>query len=217
MAKRLSWAEPFVDVWWRAPIGRKSDSPFKPLEPEFGQKRTSAQQHAGTRFGFEAFAWEKPEDKQRVSIELGALLQANFEGRAYTEMWEIFQYAGDATADGPLILDSNPTAVGVQAYSHPGVSNVENYLTFGGRVGVRAELGPKVSLGAFFELAHDQSHLISFADAGVDKDNDGNDVVDPGTDEVNPFHVRLIDMVGHRYLVDEATNYIVLVTARGMF
>jgi len=217
MAKRLSWAEPYVELWWRAPIGLKSDSPFKRLEPDFGQIRTSAQQYAGTRFGFEAFAWEKPEDKQRVSIDLGARLQANFEGRAYTEMWEIFQYAGDATAGGPLVLDSNPTATGTQAYSHPGVGNVENYLTFGGRVGVRAELGEKVSLGAFFELAHDQEHIISFADAGVDSKNDSNDVVDPGTAEVNPFHVRLIDMVGHRYMVDEITDYVVMVSARGMF
>ncbi len=217
MAKRLSWAEPYMELWWRAPIGQNSDSPFKRLEPKFGQIRTSAQQHAGTRFGFEAFAWEKPEDNQRVSVDLGARLQANFEGRAYTEMWEIFQYAGDATSGGPLVLDSNPTAAGTQAYSHPGVSNVENYLTFSGRVGVRADLGEKVSLGAFFEMAHDQSHIISFADAGVDSDNDSNDVVDPGSAEVNPFHVRLIDMVGHRYLVDEATTYIVMVNARGFF
>ena len=217
MARRLTWAEPYVELWWRAPIGEKEASPFRALEPAYGQIRTSAQQHAGTRFGFAGIAWEDKAQEQMVSVDVSARLEAAFEGRAYSEMWEIFQYAGDATYAGPLVLDGDPTTAGRQALSHPGVTNVENYITFAGRVGVSAELGSKVRFGGFFELVHDQSHIISFADAGVDSSSDNNDVVDPGTDEVNPFHVQTIDVVGHRYYLDEASNYVFMVDARVLF
>ncbi len=226
IAKRSGWAEPFVEIWWRAPFSTKSDSAF--IEPGFGQRRTAAQQHAGTRFGFEAIFWEKPADKTRVSLDVAARLEAHFEGRAYTEMWEVFSYAGDATGGGPLILDSDPTSTGVQALSHPGVSNIENYISFSGRVGLRAELGDKVRLGFSFELVRHQAHIISFADAGVDKPTcsgssttgceiDRNDVVNPGTDEVNPLHVPTIDVVGHRYRIDKSSDFNLLVDARLLF
>jgi hypothetical protein len=217
VAKRLAWAEPYVELWWRAPFASKASAAFQPLEQDFGQIRTSAQQHAGTRFGFAAIAWDRPADEQLVAVDLSARFEAAFEGRGYSEMWEIFQYAGDAASGGPLVLDGDPTAPGRQALSHPGVSNIENYLTFAGRVGVAAELGSKVRLGGYFELVHDQSHVISCADAGIDATDDANDVVDPGTAEVNPFHIQAIDVVGHRYFLDEATSYVFLVDARVLF
>ena len=36
----------------------------------------------------------------------------HFEGREYTEMWEVFAYAGDSRGSGPLILDADPTTLG---------------------------------------------------------------------------------------------------------
>lgn len=226
IAKRSGWAEPFVEFWWRAPFATTDDSAF--IEPGFGQRRTAAQQHAGTRFGFEAIVWEKPPEKTRVSFDVSARLEAHFEGRAYTEMWEVFAFAGDATGGGPLILDRDPTNAGLQALSHPGVSNVENYLSFAGRLGVRAELGEKVRLGMSFEYVRQQAHIISFADAGVDKptcggsvttgcEADRNDVVNPGTDEVNPLHVPLVDVVGHRYRVSASSDFLFLVDAQFLF
>lgn len=226
MARRLGWADPYVSLWWQAPIGLRSDTGF--LEPGFGQVRVEPQQRAGTQFGFEAVAWQRPEDHQRVSIDLSAWLEAKFEGRGYSEMWEIFAYAGDAQRGGPLVLDENPTQAGVQAISHPGVSNIENYLSFAARVGVKSELGEKVRIGGTFEIYREQSHLISFADAGVDRPRCGtgqttgcedvnNDVVDPGTAEVNPLHVPLIDQVGHRYRVGDVAQYTVMLDARFLF
>ncbi len=231
MAKRLGWAEPYMSLWWQAPFATQKDSQW--LEPGFGQRRTEAQQSAGTRFGFEAIAWEKPAENLRLSFDMSARLEAKFEGRAYTEMWEIFQYAGDASVDaadrGPLVLDSDPTQDGVQLLSHPGVSNVENYMRFGGRFGANAVLGDKVRFGLSLEFARDQSHVASFADAGTDKPTcsggqvpptcevSSNDVVNPGTDEVNPLSVPLIDTVGRRYRIDEATNFIFLLEAQILF
>ncbi len=227
IAKQLTWAEPYVELWWRAPFKQTKDSHFDDLG--FGSRRTAAQQQAGTRFGFDAFLLNKPKDHQRVSLQFEASLVGQFEGRAYTEMWEIFQYAGDARVGGPLVLDKDPLTAGVQAASYPGVSNVENYLSMGGLVGIQAELGEKVRFGAGFQLTHDQSHIISFADAGRDKPTCSgsaqppdcevmsNDVVDPGTDEVNPHYAETIDLVGRRYRLDGATDYTFLVDARLLF
>jgi hypothetical protein len=106
MARRTSWAEPYMEMWWMATVGERSDSQF--IRPGFGQTRVAPQQRAGTIFGFEAVAWENPAEGQRISLDFGARLEAHFEGRAYTEMWEVFQYAGDATAGGPLVLRAAP-------------------------------------------------------------------------------------------------------------
>jgi hypothetical protein len=226
ISKRIGWAEPYVELWWIAPLSYASDSAFE--DPGYGSDRWQAQQHAGTHFGFEAIALDRPVDKQRVSLDFSGKLEANFEGRGRSEMWEVFAFAGAATGGGPLVLDENPTQGGLQAISHPGVTSIENHLKMGGKIAVRGELGDKVRIAASFEVMRTQSHIITFADAGVDLpeceagesdgcEDDNNDVVNPGTEEVNPAHVPLIDLVGHRYRVGGVMDYIAGVEARVLF
>jgi len=43
--------------------------------------------------------------------DLGARVEGHFEGRAYTEMWEVLAYAGQRS--GPLTLDAQPLQGGV--------------------------------------------------------------------------------------------------------
>lgn len=216
MARRLSWAEPFFEVWWLVPVGVKEDSPLTAPDEPYGAEQTRPQQSAGGRFGFEAIAWESRSHDERLGVHLSGELEANFEGRAYSDMWEVFAYAGDARAGGPLRLDQDPVTDGAQAISHPGASNVENYMTMAAQVGFDAHLGRRVRLDLAGQIGWEQSHLISFADAGVDGDDD-NDVVDPGTEEVNPLHAPLVDTIGHRYRVDEALNYLIRVGLRLLF
>src|SRR6185503_13400101 len=101
MARRLAWAEPFFEVYWQGAIGARSGAPLDPPSPGFGAQQTAAQQLAGGRFGFEAIAWESEGEDERVGLTLSGRLDAHFEGRDYTDMWEVFAYAGDATAGGP--------------------------------------------------------------------------------------------------------------------
>lgn len=206
MARRLAWAEPFFEVYWQGAIGARSGAPLDPPSPGFGAQQTAAQQLAGGRFGFEAIAWESEGDDERVGLTLSGRLDAHFEGRDYTDMWEVFAYAGDATAGGPLALDRDPVADGSQTISHPGATNVENFLTLGGQAGIDAHLGSHLRFELAFAIDWDQSHLLTFADPGIDGSDD-NDTVDPGTDEVNPLHSPLIDTVGRRYRIDEAIAY----------
>lgn len=226
LARRRGWAEPFVEIFWKAAFAKRNNAPLDDPDQRFGSQIVDPQQRAGTRFGFEAIFFEQPSDHQRVSLDLAARFEAHFEGREYSEMWEVFALAGDSTMNGPLVLDADPVASGVQAISHPGVSNVQNYLTVGGTAGLRAELGSKVRVGALFALMWDQQHFISFADAGNDLptcpaqpdcESDVNDVVNQGTREQNPLHSDVIDVVGHRFLVNESRTLSFMVDARFLF
>jgi hypothetical protein len=206
--RQLGWAEPWAYLWWQVPLANKSDSLFQ--DPGFGATNVDKGQQAGAAFGLEVYAVDDKANKNRISLDLGTRMTAHFEGRAYSEMWEVFAYAGDSRGSGPLILDADPTKMGIQALSHPGISNVENYLETSARLALRARLGTHVSFAAIGEGIWKTDHVISFADAGVDlptctgsetthcEAND-NDLVNPGTEEVNPLHSAHIDLVGHRY------------------
>ncbi|HEU0034425.1 MAG TPA: hypothetical protein VFQ53_27570 [Kofleriaceae bacterium] len=206
-ARRLSRVEGWTEVFWQVPLHAKPDSLF--TDPGFGSTNTGLGQQAGVKMGLELFALDDAANNNRIGIDLGAKAIAHFEGRDYSEMWEVFAFAGDSRGTGPLVLDADPTDPGLQALSHPGISNIENYLETGAHLAVQAELGTFVRFGASFDLVWKTDHVISFADAGVDLptcaqgvgacEDDDNDLVNPGTPEVNPLHVPRIDLVGHRY------------------
>ncbi len=229
VAKNVGWAEPHFELWWQAPLTTKNNAPLAPLDQSFGVSSESPQQHAGTTFGVEATVWENPEEELRVGVDLSTTLNAYFEGRGYSDMWEVFAYAGTATEpDAPLILDAEPTVDGVQRKSHPGVSNIENYMTVDTHLQVTADVGKRVRFAAGFGLQYEQSHLISFANAGTDLptcqggtttgcEADSNEVVNPGSAEVNPLHAPTIDSVGHRYRVAEGQTLLFTLSARFLF
>ncbi len=199
--------EGWFELFWQVPIAEKTGSLFK--DPGFGSTNPSLSQQAGVAFGVEAYALDDKENGNRISLDIGSRIVGHFEGRDYSEMWEVFAYAGDTRLDGPLILDADPLESGKQPSSHPGISNIENYLETAGRFAVRASLGPKVRFAAIVDVAWKTDHSISFADAGVDLptcggnttrcEDDANDLVNPNSREVNPLHAPVIDLVGHRY------------------
>jgi hypothetical protein len=228
-AKKIRWAEPQVEFWWQAPLSVKDSAPLAPLDQTFGASNESPQQEAATRFAVEATLWENPADDLRVGLELSSTLKMLFSGRGYSDMWEVFQYAGYATENNaPLVLDREPTVNGVQGKSHPGVTNIENFMTLDTVVRVTADVGEKIRFSAGVGMQFEQGHLISFADAGEDFplcsagqvgrcETDRNDLVNAGTAEVNPLHVPLIDLAGHRYRVAEGKSLLLTVNARILF
>jgi hypothetical protein len=226
VSKRTSWAEPFVQFWWDAPFAVRGNKPNDPdgslfWDVGFGQKSKMPQQSAGTLFGFDATLFENPHEKQRLSLELLGRIDAHFSGQGYSEMWEIFAYAGDVKSNpnAPLAIDLDPTRTDDSPVNHPGTTTIENYMSFGGRVGLNGQIGAHAKFGVSFELGRDQTHAISFTDSGVnfpmcgpthpapDCETMTDNVVTPGTREVNPLHKQLIDIAGRRYLVDESTTY----------
>jgi hypothetical protein len=224
--KKLGWAEPWARLFWQVPISAKDDSLFR--DPGFGATNTQKGQQGGVSFGFEGYALDRPTEANKISLDVGARFVAHFEGRDYSELWEVFAFAGDSRFSGPLVLDADPTVSGMQPLSHPGISNIENYLESAVRFALRAELGPHVRFAALGDLAWKTDHVISFSDAGVDLptcsgsrttncETDNNDLVNPGTSEVNPLHVQQIDLVGHRYRSENNFSFVIGVEGQVQF
>jgi hypothetical protein len=213
-ARKLGWAEPWVELWWLVPLTGKSDSLYD--DPGFGSTNYKSSQQAGVASGLELYVLDNRADQTRISIDLGNKVTSHFEGREYTEMWEVFALAGDSRGSGPLVLDSDPTDGSPDPLSHPGISNIENYLELTGRFAVRAQIGPHVRFAVAADIVWKTDHAISFADAGVDNEDD-NDLVNPGTDEVNPLHSQTIDLVGHRYRSIDGFDIVVGVSGQVLF
>jgi hypothetical protein len=214
-ARRIGWAEPWADIWWMTPLAAKSDSLYQ--DPGFGASNIQKSQQASVGFGLEMYALDQGRDQTRISLDFGTRALVHFEGREYTEMWDAFAYAGDSRGMGPLILDSDPTRTGVQPLSYPGISNVENYLESHGLFAVRAQLGPHVRFAVSGDIVWKTDHVLTFADAGKDSPNDDNDLVNPGTDEVNPLHVPGLDLVGHRYRSENGFDVVFGVMGQVLF
>lgn len=232
VARRYKRTESWLELFWQTPIAAKDTSLLRLPEAErFGATNISAGQRGGVAFGVEAYAVDDRVTQNRLSLDLGARAEAHFEGRDYSEMWEVFALAGDASgaASGPLVLDADPTTPLVQARSYPGVSNIENYLELAGRAAIRAQLGRYVRFAAMVDLVWKTDHVISFADAGVDLptcgasgvtgpcETEANSVVNSGTREVNPLHVPLIDLVGHRYHSEDNFGLVLGVQGQVLF
>ncbi|HEX4419284.1 MAG TPA: hypothetical protein VH165_15335 [Kofleriaceae bacterium] len=223
--RRFNYFEGWFEAFYQTPIVNRDASLFR--DPGFGSTNIDMGQTAGASFGLETYLVNDPETGNRVSIDLGSRINAHFEGRGYTEMWQVFALAGDTRRGGPLVLDADPVTDGVQAMNYPGISNYESYLETAARLAIRANLGRHVSFAALGELAWKTDHVISFADAGVDLptcptgapkcETDNNDLINPGTKEVNPVAVKQIDLVGHRYLATDSLGIVLGVEARVLF
>jgi len=214
-ARKLGWAEPWIELSWLVPLTDKSDSLF--TDPGFGATNVQSSMQATVASGLEIYALDNRAEETRISIDIGSWFRAHFEGREYTEMWEVFALAGDSRRGGPLILDSNPlNGGGNDPLSHPGITNIENYLEMTSRFALRAQIGPHVRFAVVGDLIWKTDHAISFADAGVDR-NDDNDLVNPGTDEVNPLHANTIDLVGHRYRSVDGFDVVIGVSGQVLF
>ncbi|HKA87549.1 MAG TPA: hypothetical protein VKE22_07775 [Haliangiales bacterium] len=234
-SKRTRWAEPFVFFYYQAPVGVRGDKPNDPdgslfWDVGFGQKSNHPQSQAGTDFGFEAILFDRPAQKERLALTFGGSLHAMFEGKGYSEMWEPFALGGDVTSNPGAVLavDPDPTSTTDANIPHPGVTTIENYMIFGGQLGIRGQIGEHVKFMASFGVTREQSHAITFTSAGIDLpgcsatvtmncESPDDNVVTPGTREVNPLHKPIIDTVGRRYLVDETTVLTFMVGGQVLF
>lgn len=205
-ARRFARTEGWFEMFYQVPLRERAGALFE--NPGFGATNTGAGQKAGVSFGVEAYVLADKVNHNQISLDVGASVIGHFEGRDYTEMWEVFALAGDVGTGGPLVLDANPSNGQLDPLRHPGISNFENFLQTSAKFALRAQLGDHARFAVTVDLDWRTNHMISFADAGVDFplcgsgkcENEDNDLVNPGTDEVNPLHVPRVDLVGHRYL-----------------
>ncbi|HEY5933568.1 MAG TPA: hypothetical protein VIU61_02975 [Kofleriaceae bacterium] len=225
VARRNGRIEGWFDVFWQIPFLVKKESLFQ--NGGFGSTNARPGQKAGSHAGLEIYALDDKTNGNTISLDLGGGVVGHFEGREYTEMWEVFALAGDSRVPGPLVLDSDPTDGEPTPFSHPGITNVENHLETSAHAAIRAKLGDYVRFAAGVDLVWKTDHLITFADAGLDLpqcgpgvgacEDDDNDVVNPETREVNPLHAPLIDLVGHRYFSEDNLGFVFKVMGQVLF
>lgn len=222
-ARQFARTEAWMEMFWQVPLREKDNSLF--TDPGFGATNTRIGQQAGVGFGVETYLLDDKANKNRISLDVGAKITGHFEGRDYSEMWEVFAFAGDSRTTRPLVLDADPVEPDVQPFSHPGITNFENYLETTARFAVRARLGTVVQFAATFDINWKTDHAISFADAGIDLPTCGtgrcevedNDLVNPGTAEVNPLHAPRIDLVGHRYQSVDNRSFVIGINGMALF
>lgn len=245
-SKSTQYLEPFIHIWYALPVASKKARFY---DYGGGQDKAGPQQRAGVDFGLEVFAMKRPEEHQKVGIEVAGHISGAFEGRGYSEMWEVFRNNSrlsascgiDDNADGTIDAgeqwancdvrpgervnydingDGAVDAMDVDPdgqIRHPGITDVENYGTFGGSIAIRTEVGQYIKFRIGAALSHDLEHFITFADAGEDGPDEDYVVTPDNHSEINPIYRPLIDQIGRRFRVEETTVFDFFVNAQVLF
>jgi hypothetical protein len=140
-------------------------------------------------------------------------------------MWEVFSKnpalsgpcTGETDADGNVDqvwknCDMRYRAAGSPDFNgdgqpdglirHPGVTDIENYLTLETHAAIRVQMGEWVKFRMGLGLEHDQEHIITFTDGGEDINKSGR--IEPSDPhEVHPLFRPLIDQTGRRYRAED--------------
>src|SRR6185369_9525999 len=176
VSRRFKYFDPYFGAWFNWPI-RSNGSPYGSYaysnpgliakDPNVPKSVTlEPQKSAGIRFGFEQNAWENPVAFQRVTVEFRGHVTEHFFGAAQSELWEPLSGHPNCSNVAP---DADPTACrGIdytRSYPHngdpmpyPGVTEVQNYASFGGDAGVNIQVGKFIRFRGLFGYTVEQPH-----------------------------------------------------------
>jgi hypothetical protein len=238
VSRRYRYVDPWMTFFYLLPDAKDSSLQQRTTFPLSGQERSGPPHRGGTEVGLEIIPYERLDRKHRVSVELSARLEGVFEGRDYSDIWELF--ANSKSLKGPCQPDSptvrpgywgNGTYCGPNDLElrYPGITSIENYTIFTGTLAVGAEITRFLRARVGVSLGHEEAHAITFGDAGR-SGGAANGV--PGTpcasvgggsicthdeQQVNPLYRPLIDSPGRRFRVADTTIFDVFVSAVGQF
>ena len=211
VSKRFRWFEPYFGAWYNLPV-RTNGSPFQKYSDT--QTSVNPQQRGGVMIGVEQIAWENPRGDQRVTIEARAFVEEHFYGRERSEIWE--PLAGPSTCTTNTPTDCRP-GIDLEYRKdnqnnplinapHPGITDIDNYATLGGDVGLNVQVGKYVRFRGLFGFRSDLPHFITADAAGIDANGDNRVSPMPLTSmdpvEANPTYREAIDLPGRRFRVE---------------
>ncbi len=232
LSRRYRFLDPYFTAFWRQSI-RANGSIFQNFSEAGAQTSVQPQSTAGITVGTEIVPWERKAKDLKVAIQLQGSATLHYGGRGYSEIWELLADSPalvgsyDPTTQR-LDANGNPTnpafcnreaaldfaranpgdpgylqAGGASCQKFEGITDIQDYGTFGFNGGLNFHLGKytRLMLGATFQT--DTRHFVTFAGRG---DADGGadpERVEPGTTEVNPLRRDVVDNVGRRYMVDD--------------
>ncbi|EDM78688.1 hypothetical protein PPSIR1_29593 [Plesiocystis pacifica SIR-1] len=226
LSRRYRFLDPFFGAHWRYAF-RAGDTNFE----NYGgaQGKSEPQSETGAYFGAEIVPWENKAQKKKVSIILQGSAVLHYNGRGYSEVWELLAdspalvgdvspgqgadcargvamaYASANPMDPSGYLDAaNDASGGCVAFS--GITTLQDYGTFGLNASLNFHMGPYARLNFGADLSTDTRHYLTAASRG-DGDRAGDpEIVDPDTVDVNPVRRDVVDNVGRRYAVDDVFN-----------
>ncbi len=140
--------------------------------------------HAGhISIGSEIVFWEHYGRQQKLALDLRFTAYGRFRGRyhnIFTDMLASYQ---------PEASDGTPLRASL-------ITDNEQQFAFAGQAAFHFKLAKYGYIRIEGMIKHVLPFFLTTAKRGVDKN--GNGFVDPGTDEVYPYHVRTLDGIGKR-------------------
>ncbi|MBU1429065.1 hypothetical protein KKF91_00760 [Myxococcota bacterium] len=224
LSRRFKYVDPYMSLKGFLVFPSK-DTLFK----DYGSSQNLIAPGHRARFelGSEIIPYHDPKKHIRffVDLRLGATYHA--EGRDYSELFDAFASASktcdpngqDGASNCPTYTENSDIMIAGQFTD--GITDVEEYLTLGGRFGLGAYLSEYVRFEFNLNLEHDTEHFITNADIGKDLDNSGlvEGKGDPkySAAEQNPTYVPAYDTVGRRIRVEETMVFTLNVGLSGIF
>ncbi len=225
LSRRYDFLDPFFTAHWRQSL-RAAGSKFQDFSSEGSQDTLLPQSQAGLSVGTEIVPWERKAKNLKVAVVLQGSSILHYGGRGYSEVWELLadspSLAGTYNPTEPdscnrdLALDYARTSPGDSGYlaaggpgcqKFEGVTDLQDYASFGFTGGLNLTLGKIAHLGLGVNANTDTRHFITAAGRGnADLSGSGGtnpDEVEAGTREVNPVRRDVVDNVGRRYAVDD--------------
>ncbi len=223
LSRRYRFLDPFFGAHWRYAFA-SGNSQYQNLGGTQG--KTSPQSETGAYFGTEIVPWENKEAQKKVSIVLSGSAVLHYNGRGYSEVWELLAdspaLVGDPTPGqgescnrGAALAhaSANPAdpsgyldAAGGDCVGFNGITTLQDYGSFSINAGLNFHMGPFARLNLGAEMTTDTRHFLTSASRGKGDRSGDPDVVEADSLDVNPVRRDVIDNVGRRYAVDDVFN-----------
>lgn len=224
LSRRHRFLDPYFTAFWRQSI-RGGNSQFQDFSRFGAQSEKQPQSTAGMTFGTEVVPWERKAKQLKVAILLEGSAVLHYGGRGYSEIWELL-------ADSPAMVGANdPTqasqcnaaaaiaesrtnpgdpsyvqAGGTSCAAFNGITDLQDYGTFGFNGGLNLTLGPYARLALGVNVQTDTRHFLTFTSRGRAEGGADDDRVEAGTSEVNPLRRDVVDNVGRRFVIDDVVD-----------
>ncbi len=229
LSRRYRFLDPFFTAWWYQAI-RAGNTEFA----KYGgaQDKINPQSQTGVTFGTEIVPFERKAKGQKVAVVIRGLAMLKYNGRGYSEGWELFSdspaligsnapgsgtpctnadarnaadYANDPANLGDADYIANSGAPG-SCSRFNGITNIQDFATFGINVGLNINLNKYAMLMFGVDGRTDTRHWITNASRGKASLGGNKELVEPNSAEVNPVRRDVIDNVGRRYAVGDVLN-----------
>lgn len=203
-ARFMPWLEPYFKLGGNFRL-TGADTFFE----EYGNTQTLAApgHQLLIALGVDLIPYENQGKEEFFTIDIGADLRFQFEGREYTALYEALGGSDCDPGDDNQACDLTTytrgdidPATGERRKSD-GLTDIEQFATVRGWVGFRWQMWKHIQLRFMGWIGHETSHFLTTADAGVDLDNKNQVEASnsDGVNEYNPVYNDAYDSIGTRF------------------